>query len=80
MKLRSKITSKFQITIPTEVRKALKLNTSDTLEWNFTESGIKVESPHKPFLKHKGEFNSGSGNPDNDIRDAWTKRMERYSV
>ena len=78
MKVRSKITSKFQITVPREVRELLKLETADVLEWEVGEDGVRVSAAEKPFLKFRGMLNGGSGDLKGDVRAAWKKRAERY--
>lgn len=78
MKLRSKITSKFQITIPKEVRDTLKLGMADVLEWHVDKKGVHVEAAEKPFLKHMGTLDVDSADVRGDIRKAWKLRAERY--
>lgn len=68
--MRSKITDKFQITVPKEIRELLKLNRNDLLEWKVEEGGVTVEAVSKPFLRHRGTLHVGPGNIDRDIRDA----------
>ncbi|PJZ75300.1 AbrB/MazE/SpoVT family DNA-binding domain-containing protein [Leptospira neocaledonica] len=79
MKLRSKITSKYQITIPKEIRDSLKLSMEDVIEWSIDEQGIHIESANKPFLKYKGFLNKGSSDTKSDIKKAWEERAKRYS-
>ncbi|EMY77259.1 transcriptional regulator, AbrB family [Leptospira weilii serovar Ranarum str. ICFT] len=79
MKLRSKITSKYQITIPKEIREFLKLSMEDVIEWSIDEQGIHIESANKPFLKYKGFFSAGSVDVKEDIKKAWEARAKRYS-
>jgi AbrB family looped-hinge helix DNA binding protein len=78
MRLRSKITSKFQITIPKEVRDSLKLGEADVLEWRLDESGIHVEAADKPFLKYGGFLNTGCGDTKEDVKLGRKLRAERY--
>ncbi|MBE7439451.1 MAG: AbrB/MazE/SpoVT family DNA-binding domain-containing protein [Spirochaetales bacterium] len=78
MKVRSRITSKFQVTVPREVREILKLNAADVLEWEMDKSGVKVHAAEKPFLKFKGILNTGSGDTKAEIHLAWKKRSARY--
>ncbi|EMJ94660.1 AbrB/MazE/SpoVT family DNA-binding domain-containing protein [Leptospira alstonii] len=79
MKLRSKITSKYQITIPKEVRESLKLSMEDVIEWSIDEQGIRIEPANKPFLKYKGFLTEGAADIKSDIQKAWKTRAERYS-
>ncbi|MDN3514420.1 MAG: AbrB/MazE/SpoVT family DNA-binding domain-containing protein [Candidatus Brocadia sp.] len=68
--MKSKITSKFQITIPREIRQKLHLSVSDSIEWKIEENRIFVEPADKPFLKYKGSIKIGAGNIKEDIREA----------
>jgi AbrB family looped-hinge helix DNA binding protein len=79
MKLRSKITSKYQITIPKEIRESLKISMEDVIEWSIDDKGIHIESANKPFLKHMGFLNKGSSDIKLDIKKAWDERAKRYS-
>ena len=77
MHMRSSVTSKFQTTIPKEVRKRLKISVNDTLEWKI-EKGTAVVTPlKKPFLKHKNSVKVGAGDIVNDINNARESRTKR---
>ena len=65
--MRSKITSKYQITIPREIRDCLHLSISDSIEWKIKKNKILVEPVNKPFLKYKGSIKIGPGNIKDDI-------------
>lgn len=65
--MKSKITSKFQITIPREIRDRLHLSVSDSIEWKIEETRIFVEPANKPFLKYKGSIKVEAGNIKEDI-------------
>ncbi len=65
--MRSKITSKYQITIPREIRDRFHLNVSDSIEWKIEKNKILVEPVNKPFLKYKGSIKLDSGNIKKDI-------------
>ncbi|WP_096893464.1 AbrB/MazE/SpoVT family DNA-binding domain-containing protein [Candidatus Scalindua japonica] len=67
MQTKSKITSKFQTTIPREIRDRLKLSVSDSIEWKIEEDKIVVGPVNKPFLKYKGSIKIKSGNIREDI-------------
>ncbi|MCP4269492.1 MAG: AbrB/MazE/SpoVT family DNA-binding domain-containing protein [Candidatus Brocadiaceae bacterium] len=67
MLMKSKITSKYQTTIPKKVRDRLNLNISDSIEWKIEKDKILVEPVNKPFLKYKGSINIKSGNIREDI-------------
>ena len=66
----SKITDKFQITIPKNIREMLKLNRNDLLEWKVEDGRVTVESVAKPFLNHKGSVQIGKGDIKQDIQKA----------
>ena len=68
--MRSKITDKFQITIPKAVRELLKLNRNDLLEWKVDDGAVTVEAVSKPFLRHQGTVYVGPGDIVQDIRKA----------
>ncbi|WKZ20074.1 MAG: AbrB/MazE/SpoVT family DNA-binding domain-containing protein [Candidatus Jettenia sp. CY-1] len=68
--MKSKITSKFQITIPREIREKLHLSVSDSIEWKIEENRIFVEPAGKPFLKYKGSIKVEAGNIKGDILEA----------
>ncbi len=77
--MRTKITSKYQVTIPKEIRQKLKLRISDVIDWKIVEQGVIIESVEKPFLKYKGYIKIGSGNLKEDINVARKKRALKYS-
>jgi AbrB family looped-hinge helix DNA binding protein len=65
--MKSKITSKYQTTIPREIRDRLNLSVSDSIEWIIEKDRILVEPANKPFLKYKGSIKIKSGNIREDI-------------
>lgn len=65
--VKSKITSKFQITIPREIRDRLNLSVSDSIEWIIEKNRILVEPVNRPFLKYKGSIKIAAGNIKEDI-------------
>lgn len=66
--MKSKITDKFQITIPKQIRELLKLERNDSLEWRIIEGGkVTVEAVSKPFLAYRGSVKIGPGNIRQDI-------------
>ena len=67
----SKITAKYQITIPKEVRKRLKLQVADVIQWQSGEDGrIYVTAAQMPFLKYEGILDTGPGDPVEDVKQA----------
>jgi len=76
--MKSKITSKFQVTIPREIRRRLKLNVSDSIEWKIEDSRVVVEPVSKPFLAYRGLVKVGTGDIRKDIEKARKKRVGRF--
>ncbi|MGA2262469.1 MAG: AbrB/MazE/SpoVT family DNA-binding domain-containing protein [Acidobacteriota bacterium] len=63
----SKISSKYQVTIPREVRSALKLEIADSLEWTLRDGKAVVQSAAKSFLRYRAMVKAGPGNIAEDI-------------
>ena len=63
----SKITDKFQITIPKKIRQILKLSRSDIIEWKIEKGLLTIEPLSKPFLAYKGKIDVGKGDIKRDI-------------
>jgi antitoxin PrlF len=60
----AKITSKGQVTIPVEVRKALKLQDGDTVTFEVDEAGrasFKAQHEEDPFASWAGALRQGKG-------------------
>ena len=76
--MKSKITSKFQITIPGEVRERLRLHVADAIEWKLEGERIYVEAAEKPFLKHRGVIEVGEGDIKQDIEQSRAARGHKY--
>jgi AbrB family looped-hinge helix DNA binding protein len=66
----SKITDKFQITIPREIRDILKLSRKDSLEWKYEKGVVTVRPAKNSFLAFEGAVKTGPGDIDRDIEDA----------
>lgn len=77
--MRSKITSKYQITLPKEIRQRLNVDVSDILEWHLTPHGVLVEPAKRPFLEFAGAINVGKGDVVADLKRARQRMAERYS-
>lgn len=77
--MKSKITSKYQVTIPREIRQQLKLHVSDAIEWKVEDSRVYVEPVSKPFLRHKAAIKVGPGDIEADIQKAREERARRYA-
>ena len=72
--MKSKITDKFQITIPKQVREKLKLSRSDYLEWKFEKGYVIVEPVYDSILNYKGKVKVGKGSIEKDIKKAPDKK------
>lgn len=68
--MKSKITDKFQTTVPKKIRDLLKLNKKDLLEGKVEEGKVVVEPVAKPFLQYRGSIHIGTGNIEEDIEKA----------
>ena len=64
----SKITSKYQTTIPKKIRQRLKLKVSDNISWEIEGDSILVKPAHNQFLVHYRAVKTGSGNTVEDVR------------
>ncbi len=65
--MKSKITTKFQTTIPKKIRERLKLSRNDLIEWEIYHGRVVVRPVEKPFLEFKGRFFVGQGDIEKDI-------------
>jgi len=76
--MKSKITSKFQVTIPRETRRRLKLNVADSIEWKIEDRRVVVEPVSKPFLAYSGIVKVGTGDIRRDIEKARKKESSDF--
>ena len=76
--MQSVITSKFQTTIPKDVRERLKLSIHDTLEWKIDRGKIVVLPVQKKFLDYRNKIKTGPGKIEDDIKQARKQRMAKY--
>ena len=76
--MESKITSKYQVTIPKAIREQLKLRVADSIEWQVEGGRVYVTPTEKPFLRHRGVIKVGPGDTREDIRKARELRAARY--
>ena len=69
MEKQAKITSKGQITVPREVRRALGVHPGDRLLFQSDETGMRVRPirTKSPFAKFKGIGNPGIGSGREEI-------------
>ena len=63
----SKITSKYQITIPKKIRNKLKLKIHGFIKWEENGGTISVKAAESPILKYRNSIKTGKGNIDKDI-------------
>lgn len=76
--MKSKITSKYQVTIPREIRYKLKLSVSDSIEWKIKDDKVYVEPVNKAFLKYKSIIKVGPGDIKEDIIESRRIRAMKY--
>jgi len=76
--MQSVITSKFQTTVPKDVRERLKLSIHDTLEWKIDRGKIVVLPVQKKFLEYRNKIKTGPGKIEEDIKQARKQRVEKY--
>jgi bifunctional DNA-binding transcriptional regulator/antitoxin component of YhaV-PrlF toxin-antitoxin module len=74
----SRITSKFQTTIPKVIRERLKLSAKDTLTWQIDQNNITVRTNKNRFLRYQNSIRTGKGDIEKDLEMARQKRTERY--
>lgn len=65
--MRSKITAKFQTTIPKKIREEMKLSINDSIEWKIENGKVFIEPANKPFLYYRSSINVGAGDIEEDI-------------
>jgi len=71
------ITSKFQTTIPKNIREKLKLTINDALAWRVEGGEIILEPVRKGFLLRKNSIRTGTGDIEADIARAKQLRAAR---
>jgi bifunctional DNA-binding transcriptional regulator/antitoxin component of YhaV-PrlF toxin-antitoxin module len=75
--MRSVITSKYQTTIPKQVRETLKLSIHDAVEWRISGGVVVVAPTERAFLSRRGSVKIGKGDIAADIAQARLARSER---
>ena len=75
--MKTKITDKFQITIPKEIRKKMNLSRKDSIEWTTEEGKIIIKPVKKEFLKYRGCIQVGEGDIEEDIKTARKMMAEK---
>ena len=68
--IQSTITSKYQTTVPKEIRVKLGLRPSDVLRWEATGRDIRVVPARRGFLDRRGSLRVGPGSAADDVRRA----------
>jgi AbrB family looped-hinge helix DNA binding protein len=76
--MKSTITTKFQTTIPKNVRERLKLSVHDCVDWQIEEGKVVVYPVRRDFLRHRNRVQIGAGDILADIEKARTERAERH--
>jgi AbrB family looped-hinge helix DNA binding protein len=79
MEKQAKITSKGQITIPREVRRALGVRPGDRLLFESDEKGVRVRPAKResPFAKYRGIGNPGIGHGRTGIA-RWVRELRGH--
>ena len=70
----STVTSKFQTTIPKEVRRGLKIARNAILDWKVEGGRAVVRPADLPIMRFKGSFRVGPGDIRKDIETARAAR------
>lgn len=68
--VQSKITSKYQVTVPKEIRDKLGLKPGDRLVWEAVGDQARVAPARSAFLERCGTIKVGPGNVVDDVREA----------
>lgn len=66
----STITSKFQTTVPKEIRERLKLGTRDVLIWEIRDGAAEVRPATRRFLERRGSIRVEGGSAVEDVQRA----------
>lgn len=66
----STITSKYQTTVPKEIRDRLRLDSGDVLIWELDGEGARVRPAVRQFLELQGSIKVGPGSAVEDVRRA----------
>ncbi len=66
----STITSKYQTTVPKEIRESLGLRPRDVLRWEIDGGNVRVTPARRGFLDRRGSLHIGEGSAVADVRQA----------
>ena len=72
--VQSKITSKYQVTVPKDIRERLGLKPGDRLVWELAGDHARVAPASTAFLGRRGTIRVGPGSVVDDIRRARRER------
>jgi len=72
--VQSKITSKYQVTVPKDIRDKLGLKAGDRLVWEAVGDHARVAPARTAFLERRGTIQVGPGSVVDDIRRARRER------
>ncbi len=72
--IQSTITSKFQTTVPKEIRQRLGLRPRDVLCWEVSGEDVRVVPARRGFLDRRGTIAVGPGSAVEDVRRARAMR------
>ncbi|MEM6455520.1 MAG: type II toxin-antitoxin system PrlF family antitoxin [Acidobacteriota bacterium] len=70
----STITTKFQTTVPKEIRQKLGLRPQDKLHWEIVGNEARIVPARRTFLAHRGRIQVGPGSAVGDVARARTLR------
>jgi len=76
--MNSTVTSKYQTTIPKEVREKLDIAVNDVLEWVVEKGKVTVYPVHKNFLRFRNMVKVGEGDIEADLEQAREEQTEKY--
>ena len=71
---KSTITSKYQTTVPKEVRLKLGVGPRDVLQWEVVGEQVRVTAADRSFLKRQGSIRVGAGSAAEDVLAARARR------
>lgn len=67
MAKKSSITSKYQTTIPREIREKLRVGPGDVLQWEILGNQVRVAAAGAAFLDRRGSIRVGTGSVVEDV-------------
>lgn len=77
----AKVTSKGQVTIPQEIRRALQVREGDVLVFETDGEGVRVRvrQPEDVFSDYEGAWREGEGRTVEEIN-AWLRQLRGHQV